>query len=518
MRSLAASGRRRLRAAIPLLVLLALALCPAAASALDFKVVNESGRPPSEVFVTVAAGGAYEVSGMANDVPKPLSEIPGGEIEIERLVSGRIFVAYGAGVTEATTFSSPTRFDWAELTVTPDSADVANLTAVDQFAIGMRLDTFNSADQHLETVGAANSNTIFAALQQIPGGPEATMRGPGGSVIRVLSPNKTEVYPDLGEYVRSLAGQAITLHTAFFHEPFTTATYSGSFGPDGTITLSGTSTTNAGVSASSSFTVPGSELIADIDTGGNTPNTLEGAIKRDLLAGFSTGLWGGRYGNDALGFCTDPTSNAYGTWCPAGFNQPAFGDARAGLAPFATCEQYAAVINQYSDVYGNPYSDAAKRVTVSLDQTPSGHDVETLQLTIQPDSGNAQPVSGGNPNCAAAPAAGGTAKGSATKKAFVSVNFLKQAKAKGRTAKVARLSCSSACGRVKALAKQGRKVVGRVSLPAAGARQAVELKLTKGAAAAFAGAKMKLKVELWVTPPGGATTHVRGAVTLSRAK
>ena len=176
---------------------------------------------------------------MTNNVPKPLDQIPGEELEIEEIGSGRIYVAYGAGVTEQTTFASPTRFDWAELNVSPGSkTDVANLTAVDQFGIGMRLDTYGVTDQLKETIGAANSNTIFNALQQIPGGPEATMKN-GSEFIRVLSPNKSSVYPPLTEYVQSMAGQTITLHTAFFKAPFATSVYSGTFAADGSITLDG---------------------------------------------------------------------------------------------------------------------------------------------------------------------------------------------------------------------------------------------------------------------------------------
>ncbi|HZO07362.1 MAG TPA: hypothetical protein VFB52_13320, partial [Solirubrobacterales bacterium] len=115
---------RRRSARLATLVTLSVACClalPGVAGALDFKIVNQSGKEPNEVWVTVAAGGEFDVPGMTDNVPKKLSEIPGEELTIEKLVSGRIYIAYGAGVSEATTFDSPTRFDWAELTVTPSS-------------------------------------------------------------------------------------------------------------------------------------------------------------------------------------------------------------------------------------------------------------------------------------------------------------------------------------------------------------------------------------------------------------
>ena len=83
---------------------------------------------------------------------------------------------------------------------------------------------------------------------------------------------------------------------------------------------------------------------------------------------------------------------------------------------------------------------------------------------------------------------------------------------------MARLSCSTDCGRVRAIAKQGRKVVGRTLVPAAGAKQAVEVNLAKRTGVALADGSMKVRVELWVEPPGQATTHAGAALKLIRAR
>lgn len=463
-------------------------------------------------------GNSYDVSGIGNNEPTLLGE-SGLTLTINQLINGRIYVSYGTGVHEGVPFDSPIRFDWGELTVTPASSDVANLTAVDQFGIGMRLDTYDESSEHLETVSSANSETVFQALQQIPGGSEATVRN-GGNIIRVLSPLHSDAYPDLGDYVRSMSGSTITLHTAFFSTPFVTSEYSGTFAADGSITLSGTS--DPAGQAPSAFAVPGDQLIEDIYTGENTPNDLEGTIRRDLLAGFSTGLWGGKYGNDALSFCTDPMTTAQGSWCPNGFSQPAFGDARTELSPFPTCEQYAAVINQYTDTYGNPYSDASKRVTVGLDQPGSGGAVKTLRLTILPDSGSAQPQAGGNPNCGAAPPPGPASTpaltpGGATRAPHTTVRFhlRKRAKAKRRTVEVGRLSCSASCGRVKAIAKRGNKVVARRIWKRASPAQSLVLQLTPlGRTALARSGRLKTTVNLWITPRRQATRHARRSVVL----
>jgi hypothetical protein len=506
-----------------LLAAIAALLLPAAASAaIQLEIANESGH--EDAYVTIA-GDEFEVDGkdaeghpIENDVPAPLGK--GLAMTIDKLISGRIYVSYGSGVKEGVTFESPTRFDWAELTVTPAAGDVADLTAVDQFAIGMRLDTYGPSDEHLEWLGDANSDTIFQALQQIPGGPAATVKN-GGEIVRVVSPKLYPgYYPDLGDYVRSMSGKTITLHTPFFNKKVhTTSEYSGTFAADGSITLSGWfDTTNPSApegQAPPSFTIPGNELIDEIYPAVNTPNDLEGSMRRDVFAGFSIGLWGGRYGNDALSFCPRPSTEPglKGAWCPH-FNQPAFGDARLELPPYPTCEQYAAVINQYADAYGNPYSDASKEVTVSLNQATTSK----LKLTVLPDSGGAQPKASGNPNCGAGSPARAPAAASAATPAKVGFHLLRHAKVKRRKVEVGLVVCSIACGRVKALARRGRKVVARQIVKRSGPKRPLVLRLTRFGRRVVNHHHRRLKVRLdvWVTPPGQATRHVRRPLFLIR--
>jgi Beta-1,3-glucanase len=506
-----------------LAVLVAMAF-PAAASALSFEIVNESGRAAEDVYVTVQGEAAgYDVEDSAeslvDDKPVKLSEIPNQELTIDKLVSGRIYIAYGAPVTVSVPFDSPTRFDWAELTVTPAAEDVANLTAVDQFGIGMRLDTYGGSGEHLETVGDANSETIFDALQQIPGGPQATIRNGEGEIIRVLSPLHSSAYPDLGEYVRSMSGKTVTLHTAFFGTPFTTTTYSGTFAADGSIALHG-STDPISVSTPETIELGGAELIEDIYTGANTPNDIEGAIRRDLLSGFSAGFWGGRYGNDALSFCSDPATAGDGDgYCPKGFDQPSFGDARAALSPFPTCEQYAAVINQYSDVYGNPYSDASKKVAVALDQPVDGGQVAKLRLTVLPDSGSAMPSTSGNPNCGTgSPVSGGTlAQGaSPPAKSAVALHLRKKARVRSGQVTIGTVSCPAACGRVRTIAKKGKVVLARGKAKLAKTQGALKLTVT-GAGKKLLAKSTALKVEVGVsvTAGSGGTAQAAGSLMLA---
>jgi hypothetical protein len=370
---------RRLRTAIFVSAsALAVLAVPASASALQFKVVNESGRPANEVFVDIAAAGAFEVPGFVNDTPRRLSEIPNGEVTIDKLVSGRVYVSYGAPVQEGVTTQSPIRYDWAELTVTPVATDAANLTAVNQVGIGMRLTTLGQGGEALQSVSSTYSNTLFEALQKIPGGPQSTVRGANGEILRVLSPdNVPSAYPQLTQYVESMTGKTITLHTAFFGTPFTTSEYSGTFQPDGSIELTGTyqefNENNVPLTAhpepGGKITITGPELLEDIYTGGTGENDLEFAIRRDLYSGFSAGLWGSKYGDglDASAFCTNYNTTRTQGYCER-FNVPAFAEARTVAPPFPAYEQYAAVINELTDVYGNPFSDASKNVQVGLDQ------------------------------------------------------------------------------------------------------------------------------------------------------
>jgi hypothetical protein len=521
----------RTRLLLPLAPLLAALLLPAVASAaLQVEIDNEkSGH--GDAYVTVVGAG-FDVEGedaeghaIQNDVPAPVGE--GLTLMINKLIAGRIYISYGAGVTEGVTFDSPTRFDWAELTVTPAEGDVANLTAVDQFAIGMRLDTYGPSGEHLEWLGDANSETIFQALHEIPGGPQATIES-GGETVRVVSPKLYPgYYPDLGEYVRSMSGKKITLHTPFFNEEVrTTSEYSGRFAADGSITLSGwldsdNPSAPAG-QAPPSFTIPGSELIDEIYPAAHTPNDLEGAMRRDLFAGFSIGLWGGRYGNDAISFCPTPATNPElkGSWCPH-FSQSAFGDARTELSPYPTCEQYAAVINQYADAYGNPYSDTSKEVTVGLDPAK----VKTLKLTVLPDSGNAQPKASGNPNCGAGPpaspaatkAASTTTAAATALRARVGFHLLRRARVKRRKVKVGAVACPAGCGRIKALARRGRTVVARGIVKRSGPKRPLVLRLTRfGRWAAARHKRLKVRLDVWVTPPGQATRHARRPLFLIR--
>jgi hypothetical protein len=511
------SPRRARRPLLALAAILAALAFPAAAQALEFKLENQSGVSEHEVWITVytADPGNFDVPGFNDNEPRRLDSIPGHQLTIDKLVSGRIFVSYGAGVSEPIDFHSQTRFDWIELTLTPSDSDVANLTAVEQFGIGMRLNTFGAAGEPLDELASDNADTIFDALQEIPGGPASTVRDGAGNILRVLSPLQSSAYPDLGEYVRSMAGKPIVLHSTFSGPgagEFTTSEYSGAFAADGSITLTGT--TEGPQTAPGEITIPGNELIEDVYTGKGTPNDLEGAIRHDVLVGFMAGYWDGVYGNDAIDFCKPENRNTAGPqpYCETGFNQPAFGAARPGPSPFPTYEQYAAVIDRYADMYGNPYSDGASgKVAIPIYKS-GGTDIKTLQLTILPDS--AVTVPGSNPGSGAAAPGAAPAVGV---RGGVNAKLLKLVRLRHGKLAVARVACSAACGRVRAVLRKGKRVLARALYKHTGRKRLVVARLTPpGRKLLRRRRKLKARLDLWVAPAGRRATHRHRQLTLIR--
>jgi Beta-1,3-glucanase len=494
-------------------VLTALAL-PASASALTFHIVNESGKPASEVFVDITAGGEFDVPGFTKNVPVALSSIPNGEVTVTKLISGRVYIEYGRPLREGETglvlqpeetidFQQPTRFDWAELTVheagteaEAAKSDVANLTAVDQFAIGMRLTTFGQAGEELESIGSTYANDVVAALQGVPGGPESTIRG-GGEIIRVLSPLHSSAYPLLTEYVHSMVGQTITLHSIFNG---LIGKYSGKFEEDGSIEISGDD--SEGHLHSTKFTAQ--ELIEDIYTDGGIENTLEGEMRHDVLAGFSLGLWGGKYGNDAIDFCSNPTNNGTGEFCPEGFNKPAFAAARTAPEPYPTYEQYAATIAELGNFYGNPFSDASQQVTIGI----APEHAKTLQLTILPDSPPASSGGGGSSDsnpAAAGPPAPSKALLSKPPASRVTFKLAKAARYEHGKLAIGKLVCDGACGKVGVLLRpaHGKGVIARLASTVHKKNDTLVLKPTKAGKRLIAAGKAKRsKLTVTVTQTG----------------
>jgi len=357
-----------------------LGISAGSAAALDVEVVNDSGQPPENVYLTLH-GGSSSDGQLPDETPRALSEIHNSTFSLESLKAGRLYVSYGEPYTElGNGLEPPFRYDKIELT----APGVADVTAVDFFAIPFQLEALDSDGA---PVGEALSyrcytSTIISKLRELA--PSAEVNS-GGQFLRFRSPkNAWASYPSMEPYVKSMAGQTIEVEDVYAnseHPPKVSIKYSGTFEPDGSITLNGTFTEIEGAhheEKGEPLHIEGSTLPEAAYTGngpftvGSTTeyvgeNNRYSVIYRDIVAGFELGYWGGRYGNNSR------------SW----LGKPDFAAARANVEPYATYNEYAAIINEYSDAYGAAFNELGpKPVTVPLEAATA-----TLRLTIEPDQG-----------------------------------------------------------------------------------------------------------------------------------
>ncbi len=365
-------GVRRRGAAIAAAISVAALTAGSAEAAIDVQIVNQTGRPDRSVYVMLS-GGSSSDGRLRDNTPVRLSDIGGRRFPLTTISAGRIFFSFGSSVNNAEPPAARIRYDKVELTY----PGVANLTAVDFFAIPFRLQTLNARGRVQRTLGySAPTNTIVKALLRIRGASRALIKTAGGQFARVLSPQLSPTsFPSFRPYVDSLAGRRVVVRGAFFGTPFQTFTYAGTFTSNGSITLTGTIAPSGGRPApGQALSVAGPALAPAVYTvdgpyewGGAvhhvSDNDVYAVIYRDLIAGFAWGYWDGRYGND-----TDDWTG-----------KPPFAAARPGPARYATYNEYAAVIYRYSNAYGFSFSDTGpKQVQIALS-------APTLRITILPD-------------------------------------------------------------------------------------------------------------------------------------
>ena len=147
--------------------------------------------------------------------------------------------------------------------------------------------------------------------------------------------------------------------------PFATSEYSGTFEADGSITLEGSAAKTEArnrTTASTEFTAPGTDrrhLHRRRDPKHarrrDPPRRPRGLQPRSLGREI-------RQRRDLLLHRTRPPT-APGTWCPTASTCPPSPTPARPPSRIPTYEQYAAVDRRVlSDIYGNPYSDASKKV------------------------------------------------------------------------------------------------------------------------------------------------------------
>jgi outer membrane biosynthesis protein TonB len=401
---------------------------PAAAAdqGLTVRIVNDSGVPDRDVFVLVTADGPFSSSVPANGTSIRLSDSrpglrrvsapgpdgSGGVYEFTvgaggaGFVAGSLWVSYGAPIDNAlrpSPVTSPIRFDQVELTYTQgsDPATWADLTAVAMWGIPMTLGFRDASgpmtefSRHNGLLSAAGAAGLAAVA------PAAVRRAPDGSFLRVLSPVVApEAYPDLGRYVRSLAGQRLTVRGQFAAagDPATGPyVYSGVVQPDGGIVLEGTVADGPGrTRVGSPVRVDGDWLTGPVAgmpgfgvymqngpyaVGGAIPpaggivNDVYGAIYRDYATAFAYGYWGGRYGNDSSAFTRPPRTDAFAAARPSG-------------EPFTAWNVFAQAITGTSTAYAMPFGDTFVPDGVNP-LVPGLRGVSRMDVTLRADSGAA---------------------------------------------------------------------------------------------------------------------------------
>ncbi len=372
----------RWRLLAPACALAALIVSVPSSSAIDVQIVNETGRDPSSIYLLLHNGSSTDGQ-LPAETPVQLSNVAGQSFGLGDINAGRLFISYDQPVTAADPPTYPVRNDKIEFT----NPGKANLTSVDFFGIPIDIQTLDSSGNVLESLAfRCHTSTIKPALLANQGGPAAQILTGAGAFSRVLSPQLApSAYPQMTAYLSSMSGKTIQLQSKYYGNPFQTTNYSGTFQPDGSISLTGTISTpgtNSTV-AGQPLVIQGSSLLEAIYTGngnytvGGNPaqvsdNDVYAVIYRDVAAGFALGYWGGKYGNNGA------------SW----FGQPPFAAAWTSPPNFAPYfHQYAATIASYSDSYGFSFSDVGPaQVQASLDSS-----VATMRVIIDSDQGPAAP-------------------------------------------------------------------------------------------------------------------------------
>lgn len=383
--------------------LAALLAAPALAD-LPVKIVPGPGVSPGKVWVLLDGSGSSDGK-LSNGVPKKLSDISGSQFTIASGSGlGRIYFSFDKSIAANAPFTSAnkTRFDWVELTYVPPGVSQANLTALDQFGIPMKIEAFNAQGKSLGSKQWAYSgDTIIRTLSKLA--PKSVVKS-GGSFVRILAPNQLpSAYQKWNAYLATLKGRKVTITDSFVGvNPPIIAKYSGTFKDKlGTITLSGTLTQGGnpynGGASNFSISIPGSSsafpkpvpptavTMTDQVYPSNGPyfrsdnpsvyhtageNNVYSVVYRDLMSGLNNGFVGGKFGND------------FTTWT----KKPAFAAARPSPDD-GFYNQFAACIEPLSGatIYGYAFSDVSTHPLLLITNAAR------FEITIYSDSTGRNP-------------------------------------------------------------------------------------------------------------------------------
>ncbi len=378
------------------LLRLAVAALALAAPARALNVVIKNQNPAytdAQVYFTFRTA---PVSGTINGQPierdrcYALTEIGSG-IVLSQFAGGRIYFSLGAplvGTGDPEPINSSvvnwgTRFDKMELTYSQtDHSGVANLTAIDYFAVPLALKTYPAATATgapKETLTYQQPGSVVAdRLAALAGNnPRVRLKDGQGKFLRVLGPTLSPagVYPSMQPYLAVVraAGQATRITGLYSHlpdsVPQTTQLYdfTATFDANGNLKLSGGGSSYAGgasVGPGHVIVIQAGNLAAGIYSA-NPDYTVDGAaahigdndvysaVVRDILTGY------------ALGFVNSPTVDPKtGVAFKDELSEKWWASARAFdflQSNPANYDQYAAYLQTISGAYGHPFPTAGRR-------------------------------------------------------------------------------------------------------------------------------------------------------------
>jgi hypothetical protein len=434
------------------------AQCAPGEAQLDF--VNASGIPDTDVYgtVVVAAGTVTPAAvvdaspslPLAGNFPTDPSDASGHTYYLclqPGVVSGRLWLSIGAPIvglpSVQPTVSEPYRFGYIEFSY-PGQIDYSNINDFD-FPISLRAyDAPGATTPAQQAVFTGSTCQIVNAMRDAVTAVGANadwsrIYDPGTTgFVRIIAPDNGAPdpspygWPDLRPYIRSLAGETITVQDYYVGgnaDPGNVGwfQYTGTFGPTGDLTLTGSlgSDSAPGVASGANFQPAGPAVATTLDelafaiysqqigagytVGGvaDTANDVFAYLWNDLTSAFAYGYWGSGYGTglDTRDFfATFPTTP--GTAPPTG-GQPAFAPARTIPYPATdpaggvSYNLYASVLSRFSPNYAFPFNEnygQGGAGTNPLLTIPAGG---LVTATLPSDGWDGAP---GSTTCATAPA------------------------------------------------------------------------------------------------------------------
>ena len=417
--------------------LLAVVASAAPACAIQLSFTNSSSYSSDQVFVwfggAADAGYDLKITGQSQNITLgrsyALAELTAG-LTLSRLVSGRAYISFGEPLPDPgrTGAGSPirypgvfsgddgynTRWDFVELTNTPNASDVADLTSMDNFAIPLKMQLKHQGTPLTGPNTSAgwkghNDSQVVAALSALADPAGSNVYRVDGKFVRVQGANSFPlVYQNqtgdprsMSAYLASIkaANRATTLNGTAFA---TNYQYSAALDAGGNYVLT---KTGGAPSTPNSILIPASYKAGpntadpivtlaeslymsnpwySVDGGpvGPTQNNLAGAIARDLYAALNLG-----YVN------SDHVVAASDTVNPALVGKRVYeltgSEMRQLTVGFGEVNQfyniYAAAIRDLSDSYGFAYSDwneHLSKVAILINQSHNGIIADELNIEI----------------------------------------------------------------------------------------------------------------------------------------